>query len=317
MGILKSIQQNKFVQFIKDLLKKLQRDDAIPYAYQLSYSLMLAIFPFLIFLLTLVGFINLDPDRIIEQIQKVMPEQAFSLLEGIINEVTRKQNGTLLSISIIAAIWSAAGGFKAFMRAMNKVHGLKEDRSFLVVSLDALVLVILLAVGIAGSLLLLVFFQPIINTVKSYLPMVDIGPSQKLLSFVLPIGFIFLLFLAFYVFVPARNVKIRHALPGAVFSAIAFMAVSLGFQFYVSNFANYSRFYGAMGAVVILIFWLLLVSIIMVLGGAINSLLIQKKGVRYPYWKNKKISENEITAEAVGKLQDRDRNAEKVREERF
>ncbi len=317
MGILKSIQQNKFVQFIKDLLKKLQRDDAIPYAYQLSYSLMLAIFPFLIFLLTLVGFINLDPDRIIEQIQKVMPEQAFSLLEGIINEVTRKQNGTLLSISIIAAIWSAAGGFKAFMRAMNKVHGLKEDRSFLVVSLDALVLVILLAVGIAGSLLLLVFFQPIINTVKSYLPMVDIGPSQKLLSFVLPIGFIFLLFLAFYVFVPARNVKIRHALPGAVFSAIAFMTVSLGFQFYVSNFANYSRFYGAMGAVVILIFWLLLVSIIMVLGGAINSLLIQKKGVRYPYWKNKKISENEITAEAVGKLQDRDRNAEKVREERF
>lgn len=317
MGILKSIQQKKFVQFIKDLLKKLQRDDAIPYAYQLSYSLMLAIFPFLIFLLTLVGFINLDPDRIIEQIQKVMPEQAFSLLEGIINEVTRKQNGTLLSISIIAAIWSAAGGFKAFMRAMNKVHGLKEDRSFLVVSLDALVLVILLAVGIAGSLLLLVFFQPIINTVKSYLPMVDIGPGQKLLSFVLPIGFIFLLFLAFYVFVPARNVKIRHALPGAVFSAIAFMAVSLGFQFYVSNFANYSRFYGAMGAVVILIFWLLLVSIIMVLGGAINSLLIHKKGVRYPYWKNKKISENEITAEAVGKLQDRDRNAEKVREERF
>lgn len=203
------------------------------------------------------------------------------------------------------------------MKAMNKVHGLKEDRSFIVINLDALIMVIMLAVGIAGSLLLLVFFQPIINTIKSYFPLFDLGPGQQLLSFVLPLIFIFLLFLAFYIFVPARNVKVRHALPGAVFAALAFMAASLGFQYYVANFANYSRFYGAMGAVVVLIFWLLLISIIMVVGGALNSLIIIKKGVRYPYWKSRRMTENEVVPEAIGKLQDKYRNAPQVREDRL
>lgn len=317
MNALRFIKQNQAFQFIKALTAKLNKDDALPYAYQLSYSLMLAIFPFLIFLLSLVGFMNLDSERIIEQIQRLMPGEAFNMFEGIITEVTKNQNGALLSVSILTAIWSSAGGFKAFMKAMNKVHGLKEDRSFIVINLDALIMVIMLAVGIAGSLLLLVFFQPIINTIKSYFPLFDLGPGQQLLSFVLPLIFIFLLFLAFYIFVPARNVKVRHALPGAVFAALAFMAASLGFQYYVANFANYSRFYGAMGAVVVLIFWLLLISIIMVVGGALNSLIIIKKGVRYPYWKSRRMTENEVVPEAIGKLQDKYRNAPQVREDRL
>ena len=317
MKAFKGIMNNRVVRFIKALLQKLNKDDAIPYAYQLSYSLMLAIFPFLIFLLTLVGFMNLDAERIIDQIQRVMPGEAFKLFEGIIHDVTKNQNGTLLSISIVTAIWSAAGGFKAFMKAMNKVHGLKEDRSFLVVNLDAIVLVVLLAVGIAGSLLLLVFFQPIIDTVKSYFPLLEVGPSQKLLSFVVPLVFIFLLFLAFYMCVPARNVKLKHALPGAIFAAVAFMAVSLGFQYYVATFANYNRFYGAMGAVVILIFWILLISIIMVMGGALNSLIIQTRGVRYPFWKTKKDTINEVRDEAVTKVEEKYRYAEGIREVRF
>jgi membrane protein len=317
MGIVKTLKGNKLVQFIKDLLSKLKQDDAIPYAYQLSYRLMLAIFPFLIFLLTLVGFINLDPDKIIEQIEVLMPGEAFGLFEGIVNEVAGKQNGTLLSISIITAIWSAAGGFKAFMKAMNKVHGLKEERSFFLVNLNAIIYVVLLAIGIVGSLLLVVFFQPIISTVKSYLPTVEIGSSETILSMILPLAFILLLFLAFYIFVPAKKIKIRYALPGAITASVAFMVVSMGFQFYVATFANYSRFYGAMGAVVILIFWLLLISIIMVVGGSINSLLIHNKGIRYPYWGSKEVEENKVRVEAVDKLEERYRNSKGASKERL
>jgi len=317
MGIVKTLKENKLIQFIKELLNKLKKDEAIPYAYELSYRLLLSIFPFLIFLLTLVGYINLDPNRIIEQIKGLMPGEAFGLFEGIINEVTRNQNGTLLSISIITTIWAAAGGFKAFMKAMNKVHGLKEERSFIMVSLNAIINVVLLAIGIVGSLLLVVFFKPIINTVRSYLPMLEIDSSQQILSFILPLVFIFLLFLAFYIFVPTKNVKIRYALPGAITSSVAFMVVSVGFQFYVTTFANYSRFYGAMGAVVILIFWLLLISIIMVVGGSINSLLIHRNGTRHPYWGSRVGEENKVRAEAVDKLKDRYRNNKEVPKERL
>lgn len=287
------------IDFTLALIHKLNQDDAIPYAYQLSYSLLLAIFPFLIFLLTLVGYMRLDSARIISEIQLIMPGEAFSLFEGIIKEVTEKQNGTVLSISILTAIWAAAGGFRAFINAMNKVHGLKEGRSLLKVNLDAIVMVILLAVGIAGSLLLMVFAQPIIDLIKDFVPNVQLGSSMNFLSYIIPLGFIFVLFLVFNMFVPARNVKLRYALPGAVFSALAFMVVSLGFQVYVTSFANYSKFYGAMGAVVILIFWLLLISIIMVVGGEINSLLIIRKGVHSPFMKSKRDSENKIKPKAV------------------
>ena len=287
------------IEFTLALIKKLNKDDAIPYAYQLSYSLLLAIFPFLIFLLTLVGYMSLDSARIISEIELLMPGEAFSLFEGIIKEVTEKQNGTVLSISILTAIWAAAGGFRAFINAMNKVHGLKEERSLIKVNLDAIVMVILLAVGIAGSLLLMVFAQPIIDLIKDLIPDIQMGSSMNLLSYIIPLGFIFVLFLIFNMFVPARNVKLRYALPGAVFSALAFMLVSLGFQVYVTSFANYSKFYGAMGAVVILIFWLLLISIIMVVGGEINSLLIIRKGVHSPFMKSKRDTKNVIKPEAI------------------
>ncbi len=305
------------LEFGKALLDKLQKDDAIPYAYQLSYSLLLAIFPFLIFLMALVGYMQLDSEKIISEIARVMPGEAFSLFEGIIKEVTENKNGTVLSLSILTAIWAAAGGFKAFINAMNKVHGLKEDRSFFFVNLDAIILVILLAVGIAGSLFLMVFAQPIIDLVKSIIPTVDIGIPINIFSYILPLIFIFLLFLVFYMFVPARNVKFQYALPGAVFSAVAFMAASLGFQFYVATFANYSRFYGAMGAVVILIFWLLLISVIMVVGGEVNSLLIIRKGVHSPFMKSRRDSKNQIKPEAIRKVRDKYRRAEPNPEERI
>ncbi|MFZ2258680.1 MAG: YihY/virulence factor BrkB family protein [Clostridiaceae bacterium] len=293
------------IEFIVDLVNKLNKDDAIPYAYQLSYSLLLAIFPFLIFVLTLVGFMNLDSDRVITEIQLVMPGEAFALFEGIIKEVTQKQNGTLLSISILTAIWAASGGFKAFIRAMNNVHGLKEDRSFIKVNLDAILMVIFLAVGIAGSLLFMVFAQPIIDLIRDFIPNFTMDSAMNPFGYLIPLGFIFVLFLVFYMFVPARNVKFKYALPGAVFSALAFMLVSIGFQIYVTNFANYSRFYGAMGAVMILIFWLLLISIIMIVGGEINALLIIRKGVHSPFMKSSRDSTNVIKQEAVQIVQEK------------
>lgn len=310
-----------FIEFGLELLNKLTKDDAIPYAYQLTYSLLLAIFPFLIFLLALVGYMNLDSAQVISQIQRLMPGEAFSMFEGIIMEVTEKQNGTVLSISILTAIWAASGGFKAFITAMNKVHGLKEDRNIIWVNIDAILLVILLAVGIVGSLLLTVFAQPIIDLVMDHLPDLNLGQylgsSLNLFSYVIPLIFIFLLFLVFYMFVPARNVKLRHALPGAVFSAVAFMVASLAFQVYVTTFANYSRFYGAMGAVVILMFWLLLISIIMVVGGEINSLLIIRNGVHSPFMRSRRDSENAIKPEAVRKVREKYKLTPKDPEERI
>ncbi|PKK39733.1 Inner membrane protein YihY, formerly thought to be RNase BN [Clostridiaceae bacterium JG1575] len=286
------------LSFVKRLVDKLMKDDAIPYAYQLAFSLVMALFPFMIFLLTLIGFMNLDPHAILAQIARVLPGEAYKLFEGIIKEVTSKQNGTLLSLSIVFAIWAASGGFKAFMQAMNKVHGIKETRSIIAFNAASILYVILLAFGIAGALLLLVFAQPIIDGLRAFFPNANLNMFQSIFSYIFPLGFIFVLFAIFYMFVPARRVKFRYAMPGAIFSALAFTLVSLGFKIYVNGFANYNRFYGSIGAVVILMFWFLLVSMIMVIGGALNSLLIERLGISEPFCAGARATPNQLSEAA-------------------
>lgn len=297
------IKKRGLVNFAKDLLEKINRDEAMPYAYQLTYSLLLAIFPFIIFLFSLVGFMNLDQQAILSQMEKFLPTSAFELLSGVITEVTTKQSGALLSISILTAIWSAAGGFKAFMQAMNNVMNLQEDRSFLKINLNAVINVILLAVGIVGSLIMMIFAQPIISTIERLVPQVQIaGKGLDIIAMIIPMVFLFILFLLFYIFIPARNVKVKYALPGAIFSTIAFLLVSLGFKFYVNTINDYNKFYGSLGTVVVLMFWFLLLSMIMVIGGEVNSLLIRYKRERNPYWENSKPNAKELSPEAVGKV---------------
>jgi len=285
--------------FIKELLKKASRDEAIPYAYQLTYSLLLSIFPFLIFLFSLIAYLNLDSGTIIDQLSVVMPGDTFNMFHGVIKDVMTNQNGGLLSVSIIAAIWAAAGGFKAFISALNKIYGIQEDRSIITVNLMAVLYVVLLALGIVGSLLLVVFADPIIASIKGFFPGLNMGIFDTIMTSVMPAFFIFILFLIFYMFVPSRNIKFKYSIHGAAFASIAFMLVSFGFKFYINNFANYSKFYGALAAVVILMFWLLLISMIMLFGAELNSMIIRYKKVANPFFNTNRISKNSLSKEAI------------------
>ena len=89
------------------------------------------------------------------------------------------------------------------------------------------------------------------------------------------------LFALIYMFAPAKRLKLKEVIPGAIFSTVGWIAVSFGFSFYINNFSNYSRFYGSLGAVFILMTWLFLVSIIFILGVEINCVIGQIKGKRY------------------------------------
>lgn len=291
----------KIKGFLKELSNRMEADEVQPYAHQLTYSLLLAIFPFLIFLLTVIGFLNLDTTTILGQLKRVMPGDAYTMFSGIITEVMNKQSGGLLSVSIVAAIWASASGFKAFMKVLNKVHGIREERSFIKLNAQAVMNVVILALGIAASLFLLVFGEQIFRTVSDFTGK-NLDFLQSIVSKVLPLIFVFGMFIIFYMFVPARNLKFKHALPGAVFSTVAFTIVSLGFKFYVDNFGNYSKFYGAMGTVIVLMLWLLIMSNIMIVGGEINALMIEKNNVFNPFMGKSALEGNTISQRAINNV---------------
>lgn len=291
----------KMGEVFKILPKKMEADEAAPYASQLTYSLLLAIFPFIIFLFTVIGFLHLDTQTILTQMQRVMPSDTYTMFSGIIKDVMERQSGGLLSISILTAIWSSSSGFRAFIKAMNKVHGIKEDRSFIKLSIMSVINVIALVLGIVLSFFLLIYGQQIFDTIASYTG-VNLDFLKSGITKIMPFIFIFVIFILFYMYVPARNVKVKYALPGAVFASVAFFIVSLGFKFYVDNYGNYSKFYGTMATVVVLMLWLLIMSNIMIIGGEINSILIELNHVYDPFQKKSAFSGSTLSRKAVSNI---------------
>ncbi|SHF06186.1 YihY/virulence factor BrkB family protein [Alkalibacter saccharofermentans] len=277
------VKINSPKKFLLALLKRIDEDNIVAFAYQLTYSLLLAVFPFLIFLFTLIGYSDLDSSAILSTLDSSLPDNVFNMINDLVTDIVDSQRGGLMSFSVFLSVYSAAGGFRAFMKGTNKALGINDERSLPLKYLLSIFWVVLFALTILLALIGIVFGQQLLDLASYYFPKLPFEGLVDLLRVILPVVFIFMLILAFYIFVPAKKVKFRYAFPGAIFSTFTWTVFTLVFQKYVDNFANYSRFYGALGAVIALMLWLLLTSLILLLGVELNAMLIETKNIDDPF----------------------------------
>jgi len=273
------------MKFIKGFLDKINKDDSIAYAYQLTYGLLLSIFPFLIFLMTLIAYLGLDTSYILDFMETSFPEDIFELMSGPVADLVKNQRGGLLSASVFLAIYTSSGGFRAFMKGMNKSMGFTDHRGFFYKYLISILWVVQLATTILVALVGIVFGKQILGLITSYFPNFPAEGVIDILRILVPVALLFGILSLAYMFIPVKNIKFKYAFPGAISSTLLWITVTFVFQFYINNFANYSRFYGTLGAVIGLMLWLSFTSIIMILGSSLNSYLIQVKNVENPYIK--------------------------------
>ena len=267
-----------FFKFIIYFIVKIRDDDIFALAAQLAYYLILSFFPFLIFLLTLIGFSNLDSMEVLGALRAMLPTSAFELIYSVIIEVIEKQNTGLLGASLLLVIWSASSAFRAVIKGINKAYGLNENRSFIKRAFIAIICTFALAFVILLTLVMLVFGGLIGDLLASYLPFPTVVYRVwNFLRYVLVVFMMILIFASIYRYTPSKMLRWREVIPGAIACTIGWLVVSLGFSFYINNFSNYSKIYGGLGAVIILITWLYLTSIILIIGGEINSLIVIRK----------------------------------------
>lgn len=267
-------QLNLFIH----LIVKIKNDDIFALASQLAYYLVLSFFPFIIFLITLVGFSSLSSAEVLEGLNAVLPSSIYDLTESIIREVFDKQYTGLLGVSIVLTLWTASSGFRAVIKGVNKAYNLKETRSFFKRSLISMLSVLALAITLLLALGMLVFGRVIGEYLQNVVPFYKI---IVILWNIFRYAFVFILmifiFAAIYRVAPSKRLKWREVIPGAIFSTIGWIALSFVFSFYINNFRNYSRFYGSLGAVFILMTWLFLVSMIFIIGVEINCVITETK----------------------------------------
>lgn len=268
---------SKIVQHIIIFAKKIVDDDVYALASQLAYNLILAFFPFLMFVMTLIGFSNLNSEEVLSLLRKVVPLPAYQLIQGTVTEIITTQQTNLLWISIGLAIWTSSSGFSAVIRGLNKAYGVQEDRSFIKTKLIAIFSVFVLAIIIIITLFLFVFSNYISAFIKHYFEnpeiILDIWIISKNIFMVI---LLMLSFAIMYELIPCRRLGWLNVLPGAAFATLGWIAASYGFAYYVNNFSNYSRFYGGLGAVFIFMTWIFLTSFILILGGEVNAILVEK-----------------------------------------
>ena len=260
------------------LIAKVEKDDVFALSSQLAYYLVLSFFPFMLFLMTLVGFSDLSSVEILEGLSVILPKKILELTQSTVKEVSDNQYTGLLGISIVLMIWTASSAFKAIIKSVNKSYNLKENRSFIKLSIISMLGILALALIIILALIMLVFGNVIGEYIKSADKFYEIiFILWNIFRYVFIFIIMIFIFATIYRLAPAKKLTWKEVIPGSIFSTIGWLIVSFGFSFYIDNFNNYSRFYGSLGAVFILMTWLFLISMIIILGVEINFVIAEIK----------------------------------------
>jgi len=279
--------------FMQDLMLRLQRVEVSALAAQLAYFFLLSFFPLLIFLVTLLPYLNFDTTQVYAFLVNIMPDEVYRLIENTLNEILTIRNSSLLSIGVLGTIWSASKGVNALIRALNKAYD-TETRGSIIDRGLSLVFTIAFVIVMAVALLLPVFGQQIGHFLFS---IVGIEEQFEIvwerLRWSMPLLLIFIVLMGIYWVVPntSPRLKLIGVWPGALFSTLAWLAVTYVFSFYISNFANYSATYGSIGGVIILMLWLYFTGIILIFGGILNATM-QKKALQKEFIKHETLTNN-------------------------
>lgn len=269
---------NPYAKFLKELLFRIKDDSVTAIGAQLSYYIVLSIFPFLIFFLNILSFTPIAREDVLHSIITILPIDTQKIISTLIIETINTSSETLLSLSAITGIWAASKGIMALIRVLNKAYDVEETRSYLELRGLAILFTLALLVLLTIVLLTLVFGEVLGNKLFDFL-----GITQNFISFwqyfrvIISLCSMILIFSLLYRFIPSiRNgskISFRHSMPGAVFASVGWIFTSTIFSYYVNNFGNYGKTYGSLGGIIVLLIWLYLSSIIIIMGGEVNATL--------------------------------------------
>ncbi len=249
------------------------RHDMMTYASSLAYTLLFALFPFLIFLMALVSFLNVPEffDWLLEQAERALPDAVYDTFAMILDQVRQPQGG-LLSIGVIIAIWTASSGFRAIIKAMNVAYGVKETRPMWATFPLSIAYTIALGVLMVVSGALALLSPDRFEWLAAHIDISDtVVTVWGWLRF--PVLVLILILVAAIVYHVTPNIKqpFRFLSPGAIFAVLVWIVGSQVFSIYIENFGNYSATYGSLAGAIIFLSYIFLSCSVLLLGGEINA----------------------------------------------
>jgi len=257
--------------------KETTEDGILGYAAQLSYYFLLALFPALLFMTSLLGYFAGEDSQLraglFRYLAAVLPGDASQLIAKTVNDVTAGSGGGKLSFGVLATLWAASNGMTAISESLNAAYDLKETRPWWKVRLVAIGLTLALSFLIISSLVLVLYGHDLADTVAvKYGLGAAFALTWKIVQWPIVLAFVLLGFALIYYFAPdARDQDWKWITPGSVAGVALWLLVSFAFKTYLTFFNSYSATYGSLGAVIILMLWFYFTGAAILVGGEINS----------------------------------------------
>lgn len=263
----------KFLRKIVLLIRRIFADEITVYSAQASFYIIISAFPFVMLLMSLIGFIvPISSETVIEWINTICPEAIRPTVVSLANELFEKSI-SLISVTALTAIWSASRGIAALERGVRRVYRTKRSSNFIADGLMSIIYTLMFMALIFATLILLVFGNLIGELLDRiiHFSLADAILIKGIFSFSL----MTLAFQSMYYFFNKRQSKFNKNLAGAAFSALGWIIFSNFYSIYIENIANYSYIYGSLTAIVLLMLWLYFCVIIFLIGAEINKLVYQ------------------------------------------
>ncbi len=265
--------------------QEITKDSLLDRASSLAYNFLLAIFPGIIFLFTLIPYIPIDgfQAQLMSLLEMILPSNTFIAVQSTLEDIIKKQNGGLLSFGIFAALFFSTNGVNNLMQAFNKSSLQTETRSWLKQRFVALVLTMVMVGALITGIISLTVGEIIISRLKAQLHFNEWFwiTLVTVVRWLILIVVYFIAISTLYRYGPSYPKKWKMFSPGSWLSTILALLTTWGFAYYINNFSNYNKLYGSIGTLIIIMLWLFINSLIILIGFELNaSLDLSKRSVK-------------------------------------
>lgn len=242
-----------------------------------GFFLILSMFPALLLLLGLLRYTSIDAQALLALMEGMLPQSLLPIADNLVTTSYRHSSGTVVSISVLATLWSASRGMYGLLGGLKAVYGVENRRGYFRNRGISMVYTFVFLLAIVATLMLHMFS----NAVVDYLQMATI-PSLMTLMDIIDLRYVLLLllqstlFAVLYALLPGHRNRFVKCLPGAVVASLGWMIYSKLFSIYVTYFTTYTNIFGSIYALALAMLWLYFCISILFYGAALNRWLQEK-----------------------------------------
>lgn len=242
-----------------------------------AFFIMLSFIPCIILLFSLLQFTSIQKTDVLIFVQNIVPTEMLTFITGIVGEAYNK-TATTVSVSALAALWSAGRGMMALTQGLQSIAEIKETRNYFAVRLRATLYTVVLLLSIIVFLLLGVFGNALLELITMKFPI-----ATCVVNLIIDVKNIFLLLFATVIFclifrfMPGNEMPLNQHLPGAVITSLGWFVYSYAFSMYVEKFSGFSNMYGSLTTIILIMLWLYFGMYITLIGAETNQMLAKSR----------------------------------------